>query len=74
MEVIVTDHHQAGEELPDCPILHPEVSGYPFAALCGTAVAWKLALVRSERRSRETDRRRRTSTSSRWRPSPTSCR
>ena len=43
MEVVVTDHHQGGEELPDCPILHPEVSGYPFASLCGTAVAWKLA-------------------------------
>ncbi|HKT82752.1 MAG TPA: DHH family phosphoesterase, partial [Solirubrobacterales bacterium] len=23
MEVVVTDHHQAGAELPDCPILHP---------------------------------------------------
>jgi single-stranded-DNA-specific exonuclease len=43
MEVIVTDHHQRDEELPACPILHPEVSGYPFEALCGTAVAWKLA-------------------------------
>lgn len=43
MEVVVTDHHQAKEELPDCPILHPEVSGYPFESLCGTAVAWKLA-------------------------------
>jgi single-stranded-DNA-specific exonuclease len=43
MEVIVTDHHQAADELPDCPILHPEISGYPFASLCGTAVAWKLA-------------------------------
>jgi single-stranded-DNA-specific exonuclease len=43
MDVIVTDHHQAGDELPDCPILHPELSGYPFASLCGTAVAWKLA-------------------------------
>jgi single-stranded-DNA-specific exonuclease len=27
MDVIVTDHHQAGAELPDCPILHPELSG-----------------------------------------------
>ena len=43
MEVIVTDHHQPGEELPDCSILHPEVSNYPFPSLCGTAVAWKLA-------------------------------
>ncbi len=43
VETIVTDHHQAGDELPDCPILHPELSGYPFASLCGTAVAWKLA-------------------------------
>jgi single-stranded-DNA-specific exonuclease len=43
MEVIVTDHHQRDEELPACPILHPEVSNYPFTALCGTAVAWKFA-------------------------------
>ncbi|HVX31941.1 MAG TPA: single-stranded-DNA-specific exonuclease RecJ [Solirubrobacterales bacterium] len=43
MEVIVTDHHQPGEELPPCLILHPQVSGYPFESLCGTAVAWKLA-------------------------------
>jgi single-stranded-DNA-specific exonuclease len=43
MEVVVTDHHQPGDELPDCLILHPEVDGYPFTNLCGTAVAWKLA-------------------------------
>lgn len=44
MEVVVTDHHQAGETLPDCPILHPGLDdGYPFDDLCGTAVAWKLA-------------------------------
>ena len=43
MEVVVTDHHQPSAQLPDCPILHPEVSGYPFKVLCGTAVAWKLA-------------------------------
>jgi single-stranded-DNA-specific exonuclease len=43
IETIVTDHHQPKAELPDCPILHPEISGYPFKALCGTAVAWKLA-------------------------------
>ncbi len=44
MEVVVTDHHQAGESLPDCPILHPGLDEtYPFSGLCGTAVAWKLA-------------------------------
>jgi single-stranded-DNA-specific exonuclease len=43
MEVVVTDHHQPGPELPDCPILHPALDGYPFEHLCGTAVAWKLA-------------------------------
>jgi single-stranded-DNA-specific exonuclease len=48
MEVIVTDHHQRDEELPDCLILHPEVSGYPFESLCGTAVAWKLACALRE--------------------------
>lgn len=43
MEVIVTDHHQPAAELPECPILHPEISDYPFKSLCGTAVAWKLS-------------------------------
>jgi single-stranded-DNA-specific exonuclease len=49
MEVVVTDHHQAGETLPGCPILHPGLDeGYPFAELCGTAVAWKLAIALRE--------------------------
>jgi single-stranded-DNA-specific exonuclease len=43
VEVIVTDHHQPGSDLPDCPILHPGLDSYPFENLCGTAVAWKLA-------------------------------
>lgn len=48
VETIVTDHHQPKDELPDCPILHPEISGYPFKSLCGTAVAWKLACALGE--------------------------
>jgi len=48
MEVVVTDHHQPGGPLPDCLILHPEVSAYPFESLCGTAVAWKLACALRE--------------------------
>ena len=43
LEVIVTDHHSPAQELPDCPILHPVLSGYPCAELCGTGVAYKLA-------------------------------
>lgn len=48
MEVVVTDHHQPGAELPDCPILHPTIDGYPFKQLCGTAVAWKLSCALRE--------------------------
>lgn len=44
MEVVITDHHRADpRNLPDCPIVHPEISGYPFPSLCGAAVAAKLA-------------------------------
>ncbi|MFA9399694.1 MAG: single-stranded-DNA-specific exonuclease RecJ [Acidobacteriota bacterium] len=43
MEIVVTDHHQPGPDLPECPLLHPEVNGYPFKSLCGAAVASKLA-------------------------------
>ncbi len=43
LEVIVTDHHQPGPELPGCPILHPLVSSYPCPDLCATGVAYKLA-------------------------------
>jgi single-stranded-DNA-specific exonuclease len=43
LDVIVTDHHRPGDELPDCPIVHPVVGGYPCAELCATGVAYKLA-------------------------------
>jgi single-stranded-DNA-specific exonuclease len=43
LEVIVTDHHRPGAELPDCPIVATRPSSYPFPELCGTGVAWKLA-------------------------------
>jgi single-stranded-DNA-specific exonuclease len=50
IEVIVTDHHQPGERLPGCPILHPALSNYPFGELCATGVAFKLAAaLRGER-------------------------
>jgi single-stranded-DNA-specific exonuclease len=43
MDVIVTDHHRPGDQLPDCPIVHPVVCGYPCEDLCATGVAYKLA-------------------------------
>jgi single-stranded-DNA-specific exonuclease len=43
IEVVVTDHHEPPAELPDCPILHPVVSGYPFSGLCAAGVAHKLS-------------------------------
>src|SRR5919199_5366348 len=42
LEVVVTDHHRAGEELPPCPVVGPYSGGYPFGDLCGTGVVWKL--------------------------------
>jgi single-stranded-DNA-specific exonuclease len=43
MDVVVTDHHRPAAELPDCPIVHPGVCGYPFPDLCATGVVYKLA-------------------------------
>jgi single-stranded-DNA-specific exonuclease len=43
LDVIVTDHHRPGDELPDCPIVATRPSDYPFPELCGTGVVYKLA-------------------------------
>ena len=43
VDIIVTDHHERGERLPDCLIINPKVSErYPFKSLCGAGVALKL--------------------------------
>jgi len=42
LHVVVTDHHRAGETLPDCPVVGPYRGEYPFRELCGTGVVWKL--------------------------------
>ena len=57
MEVIVTDHHEPGSTLPDCPILHPRICGYPFGELCAAGVAHKLteALLGAEKAERDLD-------------------
>jgi single-stranded-DNA-specific exonuclease len=62
MEVVVTDHHQPAEQLPDCQILHP--SG-PCAGRRSPG-SWRLPCARKRPAS--------TSIWSHWRRSPTWCR
>ncbi|MGB2710099.1 MAG: DHH family phosphoesterase, partial [Conexibacter sp.] len=45
LDVVVTDHHRprADGVLPDAPIVHPALGGYPCPDLCAAGVAYKLA-------------------------------
>ncbi|MEJ7591006.1 MAG: single-stranded-DNA-specific exonuclease RecJ [Planctomycetaceae bacterium] len=46
LDLIITDHHTIGSQLPDALVLvHPRLPGsvYPFGDLCGAGVAFKLA-------------------------------
>jgi single-stranded-DNA-specific exonuclease len=45
LDVVVTDHHsvRADGALPDAPIVHPLVCGYPCPDLCAAGVAYKFA-------------------------------
>ena len=43
-EVIVTDHHELPDTLPDCICINPKIADdYPYDNLCGAGVAFKLA-------------------------------
>ena len=43
VDIIVTDHHERVEKLPNCLIINPKISEkYPFKSLCGAGVALKL--------------------------------
>jgi single-stranded-DNA-specific exonuclease len=43
IDVIVTDHHEVKDVLPDCvAVLNPKRSPYPFPHLCGAGMAFKL--------------------------------
>ena len=43
IDVIVSDHHELPEILPDCLTINPkEEGGYPFKNLCGAGVALKI--------------------------------
>lgn len=45
IEVIVTDHHEIPEVLPDCICLNAKIENqnYPFSGLCGTGLAFKIS-------------------------------
>ena len=45
MEIIVTDHHEIPEKLPDTLVLNAKIKGqdYPFTELCGTGLAYKIS-------------------------------
>lgn len=44
VDVIVTDHHELPEKLPECTIINCKIkSDYGFDSLCGAGVAYKLA-------------------------------
>ena len=45
MNIIITDHHNIGEHIPDCIVIDPkqEDCKYPFKNLAGCGVAFKLA-------------------------------
>src|SRR5919201_4836127 len=42
LDVVITDHHRPGAELPDCPLVVTRPSDYTFPDLCGTGVVYKL--------------------------------
>ncbi len=47
MDVLVTDHHRAGADLPDCPLVHPALGPDglegPAGELCAAGVVLKLS-------------------------------
>jgi single-stranded-DNA-specific exonuclease len=50
IDVIITDHHEPGTELPEAvAVVNPKLGKYPFTDLCGAAVAFKLAQALLER-------------------------
>ncbi len=44
VRVVVTDHHELPDTLPDCTIVNPKLADdYPYDNLCGAGVAFKIA-------------------------------
>ena len=43
LDVVVTDHHRPGPELPDCVVVHPALGAYACPELCASGVVLKLS-------------------------------
>ena len=55
IKVLITDHHEPPSVLPDADvIIDPKIkeSGYPYAEICGAAVAYKVMLALSRKLDR----------------------
>ncbi len=55
IDTIVTDHHAPSGPLPECPVVHPGIGGYPCPDLCATGVAHKLSAALRERAGLNSD-------------------
>lgn len=50
VDVIVTDHHEPQEDIPECIVVNPKLGNEPaLASLCGAGVALKLVEALSDR-------------------------
>lgn len=50
VDIIVTDHHEPQDVLPDCVIVNPKIDeNSPLRDLCGTGVAYKLVEALSDK-------------------------
>jgi single-stranded-DNA-specific exonuclease len=60
IDLIVTDHHHAGEIIPDCvAVINPQTSPhYSFKGLCGAGVAFKLINALMTKTTRSDEKRR----------------
>lgn len=55
VDIIITDHHEPLQQLPNCIVIDPKIEGqeYGFDGLCGAGVALKLVEALSSRREAE---------------------
>jgi single-stranded-DNA-specific exonuclease len=43
LDVVITDHHRPGEQLPDCTVVHPALGHYGCPELCASGLVLKLS-------------------------------